>query len=191
MVLYKNAPPGSNSAKARSWVEAKKRVVVSKIRKATKPGSVKEWVSAAGMSRNKCEELPHNFRRWRAGLFDIPKVKCEGVHPQHKQCAMCGEAGQKATAVHYFLECPHHEVVEHREQMLSEFHVAFADPELRHMQNVWGESEEDQQIRGMVCAIPSIKPEPEGFWGNIDKSVRAFLRGVGEAKTFWEDVDDA
>ena len=60
-------------------------------------------------------------------------------------------------------------MVEHRQQMLSEFHVAFADPELRPMQNVWKESTKDQQIRGMVCAIPSISPEPELVWGNIDK----------------------
>ena len=103
------------------------------------------------------------------------------------QCALCGQEGQKATAVHYFLKCPHHEVamVEHREQMMSEFHVAFADPELVSMQKVWEESTEGQQIRGMVCAIPSINPE--GFWGNIDQSVRAFLKGVGEVKTFWEE----
>ena len=144
VVFPRKAPPGSNSKKATKWVARRKREEVSKLSKAIKPNSVREWVMAAGRSKTTCEQLPHNFRRWRAGLFEIPKVKVGGVHPQYMQCALCGQEGQKATAVHYFLKCPHHEVVEHREQMMSEFHVAFADPELVSMQKVWEESTEGQ-----------------------------------------------
>ncbi len=53
------------------------------------------------------------------------------------------------------------------------------------MQKVMGDSTQSQRIRSMVCAIPPINPK--GFWGCVDKSTRAFLKEVGETKTFWEE----
>ena len=185
VVFAKKAPPRKNSGKAARWVRKRKREEVAKIRKSIKPDSVREWAEAAARSKTPSHGLPHNFRRWRAGLFDIPKVKAVGVHPQHKKCTLCGQQGEKATAVHYFLKCSHHEVIEHRQNMVDEFHVALTDPEAEPMQKVWDGSTQSQRIRSMVCAIPPINPK--GFWGCVDKLTRAFLKGVGETKTFWEE----
>ena len=69
--------------------------------------------------------------------------------------------------------------------MVDEFHVALTDPEAEPMQKVWDGSTQSQRIRSMVCAIPPINPK--WFGGCVDKSTRAFLKGVGETKTFWEE----
>ena len=90
--------------------------------------------------------------------------------------------GEEATAVHYFLKCSHHEVIEHRQNMIDEFHVALIDPEVEPMQKVWEDSTQNQRIKSMVCAIPPINLK--GLGGCMDKSTRAFLKGVGETKIF-------
>ena len=162
VVFAKKAPPGKNSGKAARWVRKRKREVVAKIGKSIKPDSVREWAAAAAWSETPSEVLPHNFRRWRAGLFDISKNKVVGVHPQHKKGTLCGQQGDKATAVHYFLKCSHHEVVEHRQNMVDEFQVALTDPEAEPMHKVWDGSTQSHRIRSMVCAIPSINPKRFG-----------------------------
>jgi hypothetical protein len=146
---------------------------------------VKEWVVVAGRSKTPSGRLPCSFRRWRAGLFEIPVVKTAGVHPQYKQCTLCKQRDEKATAVHYLLKCSHYEVEKHREDMMAMFDEAMSDPELAPMHKVWEDSTEGQKIRSMVCAIPSVSPK--GLWPFVKTSVKAFLKEVGEVKTFWDD----
>ena len=185
VVFPKRAPPGSNCAKAAKWVGKRKREEVSKIKKYIKPDSVKEWVVVAGRSKTPSGRLPCSFRRWRAGLFEIPVVKTAGVHPQYRHCTLCKQRDEKATAVHYLLKCSHYEVEKHREDMMAMFDEAMSDPELAPMHKVWEDSTEGQKIRSMVCAIPSVSPK--GLWPFVETSVKAFLKEVGEVKTFWDD----
>ena len=76
-------------------------------------------------------------------------------------------------------------MAKHREDMMAMFDEAVSDPELAPMHKVWEDSTEDQKIRSMVCAIPPISTK--GLWPFVETSVKAFLKEVGEVKTFWDD----
>ena len=67
-VFAKKAQRGKNSEKAARWVRKRKREELARIGKSIKPDSVREWAAAAARSKTPSEGLPHNFRRWRAGL---------------------------------------------------------------------------------------------------------------------------